>query len=46
MPISVIRDSPRLIGRRFVPFEQIDSDVVFSLDEDTMLNAEEVGVLR
>ncbi|XP_039258887.2 exostosin-1b-like [Styela clava] len=41
-PLTVINDNPKLIGRRFFLFDDIKSDVVLSLDEDTVLNTEEI----
>nr|CAB3244012.1 exostosin-1-like [Phallusia mammillata] len=42
IPIEVIEDSPKVIGRRFFPFQNIRYHSVLSLDDDTMLNIQEI----
>jgi len=44
VPISVIDDKPKVMGRRFYPFDDIRYDVVLSLDDDVTLNVQEVCV--
>ena len=42
--IIVIDDQPKVMSRRFHLFPQIRNSVIFSLDDDAMLNVQEVSL--